>query len=97
MPSESAISKVIPANPGWFVCEPSFDDQGRPEKFCELEIIAWIIYYNPDGDGFTETLPVTPESLPGRYVLKSPSGRMFIPEAENFEYDQEAALKYMTL
>lgn len=70
---------ILPAQRGWFVCEPVYTD-GVIVDLHETEVIAWCIDYRDDFIGPTKdrlvatSTPIVQESLPDKYLLKHPDG-----------------------
>ena len=81
MRNEHTIT-IIPAAPGWRVCEPVRSDNGeRVEGTVETDIIAWAVIAWPD-DIFkfnADAEPVTAGDgiIRTNHALRTPEGRVF--------------------
>jgi len=96
MTTNHDATTIVPAAPGWYLCEPVGDDGDPVADLGELEVIAWAITYTVGGgepEGYA--LPVTADIGVVRepLVLRSPSGRYFRPFDCDFGTDRQAAVE----
>lgn len=81
--------EYIPASPGWAVCIPEIDAQGRAKDFCLEGILAWEINYDDGGD-YPVVYPVTISGVErGDVLVKDPAG-LFIAPLESYDTIEKA-------
>jgi hypothetical protein len=90
---------IIPAEPGWFILEPVWGDDGHAAELIRQEVIAWAIgwvaFHRDPEDGFSTCTPVVIEcDHPEEKVWLSPHGRMFCPEVRDFSTEGEVLIFY---
>lgn len=76
---------VIPANAGWFLLVPLFDENDIPESFIKQPIIAWGIETMKSADDYVmpmfHTFPITIEGFDESecdFVILKPDGTIEI-------------------
>lgn len=93
-------SAVVPAQPGWYVCDPTHGDDGI-SGLSESAVVAWIITYTREnlGVGGAKTIPVpdlaTPVTADGLggdqnpLILKRPDGTYTDPYNRDYTNEGE--------
>lgn len=100
--SGATISKeVIPAGPGWSVCEPIYDDSDCISGLDESPVIAWVVIYDAaDSDDIVSAYaqPVIADCVItcgwDSPVLKRPDGRYVICE-DRFFHTADEVMAYL--
>ena len=94
MNDEATTTTIIPAEPGWRVCEAVSADGDPCADLLEMEVIAWLVTYTLAADGpegyptpVTVDIGVVIENL----LLRSPEGRYVRPYDVDFGHDRHAA------
>lgn len=96
-------SSIVPAQPGWSVLIPSYDDTGKVADLIAEPAIAWRVRAWSDqpiahgipGTEVADCAPITADQLPqpldSALVLVRPNGHMFSPEGEIPDTDAACA------
>lgn len=80
--------QVVPAQPGYYILEPLYDDNGMLRELARIPIVAWIVTYNfvknDESIKFPHAEPVTYEgfshgSWRKNYAILSPYGTVEEP------------------
>ena len=87
---------VIPATPGWRVCEPVQSEDGESvDEVVETDIIAWAVMVHQRSEfeisGYAEPVTADDGILRDNHALRTPGGKIFRP-CEGTEYPDMDAL-----
>jgi len=89
---------IIPAEPGWRLCDPISDGPDKVDDIVEIEVIAWAVTYSLGRDGvpcgFATAITADTGTDRRALPLRSPSGRYFLPEDRDF-LNRQAVIDYL--